>query len=618
MIATAPSLRQRFSGRRLVPLLAAAGFLAYALSEPSPYGLRLMTIGGIYALLVVGYQFIFGHAGALSLAQGTFFGLGAYVTGILAGNFAVGFLATFPLSLLAPVALAALVAAPVLRLQSHYFALATLGVAQVVLLIAVNWQEVTGGANGLPGVPGIAVLGWAVPRGWPLFAVVWSAVVVAALLAHRLTRSAWGQAFRVLRETPLEAAAIGLDGGAMRLAAFLLSALYAGGAGAFYAHTIGVVSPDALGFPVMVTCLTMAMVGGRTSIIGGIVGAALLVHLPEWLRFLGNAYLLAYGAALLAVIVVCPEGVLGAWERLRLGQVLRTPQAPPGEPSCDEWAANKSAERQAMSPRPPPAVLEFGGVAKRFGGVTALAGVDLRLTSGEILGLIGPNGSGKTTLVNLAAGFDRLDTGTIRLDGTMLDGLAPYAIARRGLARNLQTGALIDTMSALDTVALSYLSGRGMITLRRALAGDAASVAAAHGPALTLLSRLGVAAAAATQRCGALAHGVRRRVEIARALALGPRLLLLDEPAAGLDRAARDVLARTLAALAETGIGLLVIEHDMRFLMTLAHRVVCLERGRIIAAGTPPEIGRNPQVIAAYLGGSDANGEPKNPQPQHH
>jgi branched-chain amino acid transport system permease protein len=175
------------------PLLAAAAGLAiYPLVFDSPYSLRLMTIAGAYALMVIGYQFIFGHAGALSLAQGTFFGLGAYVTGIIGSKLGWGFLATFPLSLVVPALLAALVAAPVLRLETHYFALATLGIAQVMLLAAVNWQDMTGGANGLPGVPGIVIFGAPVPRGLPLLAVVWGIVGLAGVLAWQMTRGAWG------------------------------------------------------------------------------------------------------------------------------------------------------------------------------------------------------------------------------------------------------------------------------------------------------------------------------------------------------------------------------------------------------------------------------------------
>jgi len=323
----------------------------------------------------------------------------------------------------------------------------------------------------------------------------------------------------------------------------------------------------------------------------------LLVHLPEWLRILGGAHLLAYGVALLAVIVFAPEGLGGLVARRRRRQAL--PMPPP-------------ATRDPSITAPPfPARLEIAGLAKRFGGVAALAGVDLTLSSGEILGLIGPNGSGKTTLVNLVSGLERPDAGTIVVDGAAIAGLPSHTIARRGIVRSFQTSAFVSEpgiaeMSALDAVAIAVLSSSGGVRLSRAVRGDAASRAAARGAALTLLDRLG-AGAWAMQHYGALPHGVHRRVELARALALRPRLLLLDEPAAGLGAEERAALAETLAGLARAGIGLLVIEHDMRFLLRLAHRLVCLDRGRVIAAGAPEAINRHPGVLAAYLGSAQSN-----------
>jgi branched-chain amino acid transport system permease protein len=577
-------------------LIAAAGLALYPLVSSSPYSLRLMTLAGIYALLVIGYQLIFGHAGALSLAQGTFFGLGAYVTGILGSQLGWGFAATFPLSLALPVLLAALVAAPVLRLESHYFALATLGVGQVVHLVAVSWEDVTGGANGLYGVPGIALFGHSLPRGLPLLAAIWGIVALGGLLAWQATRGSWGRACLMLRENPMAAAAIGLDRGALRSAAFLLSAAYAGSAGALYAHTIGVISPEVLEFPIMVSCLTMAMIGGRARIAGAIAGAVLLVHLPEWLRFLGNSYLIAYGAALLAAIILAPDGVIGVLEKLR--NRLRPP------PLQELPPARSPAPRAAAAARHGPE-LAVTGLDKRFGGVEALAGVGFDLAPGEILGLIGPNGSGKTTLVNLVTGLERQDAGTIRFRGRDISGWRPHQIARLGIGRSFQAGTLVEAMSVLDTVAMAQLAAQGGVSLRRALTerSNDAVVGAARGAAMHVLAQLG-AEAHAGQSCAGLPYGVRRRVEIARALALQPSVLLLDEPAAGLTAPELADLANRLAALARGGLSVLVIEHNMGFLMPLAHRIVCLDRGRIIASGTPGEVSRDRRVIAAYLGES--------------
>jgi branched-chain amino acid transport system permease protein len=297
--------------------------------ELGPYELRLLTVAGTYTLMVLGYQFIFGHAGALSLAQATFFGLGAYATGIAATTLGWDFLLTFPLSIALPTVLAAIVAAPVLRLESHYFALATLGVAQVVLLVAVNWTELTGGANGIPGVPGIVLFDTPVPRGWPLLFFVWSLVLLGALIAWIVLRGRWRLAFEVLRENPIAAASLGIDGARLRLSAFLASAAYAGAGGALYVHTLRVVSPEALGFPIMVACLAMTVIGGRIHILGAVLGALLLVHLPEWFRPLELYRNVAYGAALLLTIIVAPWGLVGTVARFLPRRVPRIASRPP-------------------------------------------------------------------------------------------------------------------------------------------------------------------------------------------------------------------------------------------------------------------------------------------------
>ena len=593
------------SGIRAPIALGVAALVAWPFVFGSSYDLRVFALAGIFAILTLGYQFIFGHAGALALTQGTFFGVGAYVTGLLGIKLGWGTALTLPLSIMAPLALALIVAAPVLRLASHYFALATLGIGQVMLLIVITWQTVTGGANGLPGVPGVIFFGAALPRGAPLALFVWGIVAIMALASWQMMRGLQGRAYRVMRENELAAMSIGIDIWTQRLVAFLWSAAYAGMAGALYVHTLRVISPEVLEFHVMVAVLTMAVVGGRTHIAGAIAGAFLLTHLPEWFRGLGKYYLIAYGVVLLAAVIAAPYGIVGAIERLRARWFPETPPAPPAPLVLPA----RRAVRSGASLQAP--LLEVEHISMMFGGVRALDDVSLTVTEGEIFGLIGPNGSGKTTLVNCITGLYRPAGGFIRIGG--MGGIGgmditrrtAYEIARLGVARTFQNINLVDDMSALDNVAVAR-AGIEHASMRRALfTWHDRELARARGYAMHLLDQLGCAEIA-MQDCGGLAYGFKRRVEIARALALAPRLLLLDEPAAGLNEAEQADLGARLQRLASGGLSLLIIEHNMPFLMPLATRLVCLDHGQVIAAGTPETIRVDARVIEAYLGTADS------------
>ncbi|MGF7207976.1 branched-chain amino acid transport system permease protein [Skermanella aerolata] len=568
--------------RGLNPLLilAALALAAYALFGAGPYGLRVLTVAGVYAIAVIGYQAIFGQAGALSLAQGTFFGIGAYVTGILGSTSGFGFAVTFPLSILAPTLLALLIAVPVLRLESHYFALATLGIGQVVLLAAVEWQSLTGGANGIAGVPGIDLFGWRVGRGLPLALFVWTLVALGALLAWRFGHGRRGAAFPIMRETPVAARTLGIDIDRLRLEAFAVSAAYGGAAGALTAHTQRVVSPEVLEFPVMVTILTVAVIGGQGRIAGAIVGAVLLIHLPEWFRGLENGYLILYGAALLATIVAAPWGIVGSLERLRARLI---PERPPAAP-----AASAPPARPTSKPSLPAPVLYVDGFGKSFGGVQAVSNVSLHLHRGRILGVIGPNGSGKTTLINLITGLEKADAGKLYVSGADITGEPPHRRALAGIARSFQTAALPSDSTVLEAVTAA----------RIAIDSD---IATARSHAMHFIVQAGIADLVHA-RCGALPPGPRRAVELARALARQPLAMLLDEPAAGLTEDEQAGLARRLRAAADDGIAIMIVEHNMPFLLPLADRILCLDEGRAIAEGTPGSIRRDPAVIAAYLG----------------
>jgi branched-chain amino acid transport system permease protein len=553
--------------RWAMPALLALGLALHGATTDA-YGHRLLALSAAYALMGLGYALVFGHAGALSLAQGAFFGVGAYVAGLLGAKLGWASGATLPLAALAGAAVAAIAALPVLRLETHYFALATLAVAEALRLGAVEWVALTGGGNGVPGVPRLAPFGAAFGPGETALAA-WAAVALGAAAVALATHGQRGTAFRLQRTTPLGAAAAGIDAAGLRYAAFVLGAALAGLGGAFQAHTLGVVSPEALDFAVMVACLSLVVVGGRTSLAGPILGAILVVHLPEWFRGLQHWALFAYGAGLLACVLFAPDGLVGAAERhlARLFPARKTPAADPPAPP-------------ARAPEAGP-VLAAENLAKSFGGNRALADFSLTLAAGEIVALIGANGSGKTTALNLLAGQERADRGRVVLLGRDVTALPAWRRARAGLGRSFQAPAL-----DLD------LAARAHVAAARPPGGARAGAALA---AVGLVAR-------ADAPVSSLDQGERRRLELARALALDPAALLLDEPAAGLSESERADLAALVRRLAATGIGFVIVDHSMDFLLPLADRALCLEAGRIVAAGTPAEIAAHPAVRAAYLG----------------
>lgn len=486
-----------------------------ALTVLPSFGQRVVTLVGIYSLMGVGYQLVFGQLGALNLAQGALFGVGAYTAALTAPALGVG---TLPAAALAAALPAAIVAGPMLRLQSHYFALATLALAALVNLAALHAESLTGGANGLSGFAA------SLPHGAVLLAAVWICLIATVLALAHFLAGPIGERARLLREAPLAAATLGIDGGRWRLAAFVLGGALAGLAGAFSAAVSGVVSPDVTGFPIMVLCLTSVVLGGARHPLGAVVGAALAVCLPEMLRDFQGGWLLAYAMATLVIVLRAPAGLASLIDRW-----LGFAPPPPVAPTVPQRLEHVAGPRQVV----------LRDVSKHFGGVAALDGVSLTFERGEIVGVVGANGSGKTTLLNVIGGLERADGGSIALDDRRIDRLSPSTIARAGLGRSFQNPTLADEPRTSD---------------------------------------------------------------IARAVATNAAFLLLDEPAAGATDNERAELEGLLRRLRDAGRGIVIVDHDIELLSRVCDRLICLDRGAVIAVGSPADVRLNPLVRASFLG----------------
>ena len=579
---------------RFWPVLLLAAWLCLPWLPVPGFWITLADYVGIAAIVAIGLVVLTGYGGMTSFGQAAFMGFGAYTTAILTTTTSLSPWLALPLALATSGIAALLIGAITLRLSGHYLALGTMAWS-VSLYYVVKNLDLFGRNDGISGIPPLSIGELALVSSQAFFPVVWVAVAVALLLTRNLLDSRAGRAIRALRGGAGAASSFGVDLPSTRLLAFTYAAMLAGLAGWLYAHMQRSVNPTPFGLEASIDYLLMAVVGGVGALPGALLGAGLVTvlndklqdFLPRLFGHAGNYETIVFGALLVLILQVAPEGL---WPLLSRRARTRPRHIGAAAP----------LPRRAL-PEPGAEILRAEHLQKRFGGLIAVNDVAIHLDAGEIVGLIGPNGAGKSTTFNLLTGVARPTAGSIRILGHDLAHATPQSIARLGVARSFQHVKLVPGMTVLENVALgAHLRGRAG-PLSALLRLDRADEAALFAESAAQLARVGLAAEAALP-ADSLALGQQRVVEIARALCLDPALLLLDEPAAGLRHAEKQELAALLRRLRADGVTILLVEHDMDFVMGLTDRLVVMEFGSKLAEGPAAEIRVNPRVIEAYLG----------------
>jgi branched-chain amino acid transport system permease protein len=650
---TGPDRIRPLPAALLVTALVAYPFLDRWLHAQTVHA---VTDAMIYVLLALGLNIVVGYAGLLDLGYAAFFAIGAYTMGLLNSpvlgsplyGHAWSFWVVIWIAALVSAGLGVVIGAPTLRVRGDYLAIITLAFGEIIPVAIRNlgditidiggWRPVerlnlTGGENGVnpvgrPHLPGVNFDTDFIP--WYFLILVIGAASLWAM--NRMRDSRLGRAWMAIREDETAADCTGVNPIKTKLLAFALGASFAGFAGSFYAAKLQAITPGAFEFNVSIMLLCMVVLGGMGSLKGVILGGMLitlfdrilLAQMTTLIRWVGRSVGIAalttvdltlwrwffFGLGLVVVMLLRPEGLAGRRvrppaadvdEREEALALVTAPPRPRPEAIPGWLRAASAAPADAPASR---AVLEVRGLTRRFGGLLAVSEVDLVILPRGIVGLIGPNGAGKTTFFNLVTGLLQPNQGEILLDGASLVGLRPHAIVGRGIARTFQSIRLFQNMSVRDNVLVGE-----HCRLRASVAG-----AVFRPPAVTVEERRARARAKEMlafvgladkdgELAKNLAYGDQRRLEIARALATEPALLLLDEPTAGMNPRETDTLTELIGLLRnEIGLAVLLIEHHMEVVMAISDRITVLDYGTRIAEGTPGEIRRDTKVIEAYLG----------------